>query len=198
MKDESKLVRQAAGGDAGALGELFRRYGADVLRLARSMGHRGGEAEDLMQDTFLAAMEGIGRFQHRSSFKTWLLAILFRQSSRRYRYQAVRAEESLGHAPDGAGNGGPRLSVVPRPEYRLDVEAMLDSLSPDHRAVLVLRELEGYSYDEIASALGIPRGTVESRLFRARAQLREGFKEYSTRDARHARARRNPVETGHD
>lgn len=198
MKDESKLVRQAAGGDAGALGELFRRYGADVLRLARSMGHRGGDAEDLMQDTFLAAMEGIGRFQHRASFKTWLLAILFRQSSRRRRYLAVRAEEPLEHAPDGPGNGGARLAVVPRPDHRLDVEAMLDSLSADHRAVLVLRELEGLSYEEIAAALGVPRGTVESRLFRARAQLRERFEEYNTRNAAAAPARRKPVETGHD
>lgn len=197
MKDESKLVRQAAGGDAGALGELFRRYGADVLRLARSMGHRGGDAEDLMQDTFLAAMEGIGRFQHRSSFKTWLLAILFRQSSRRRRYLAVRAEESLEQAPNPDGNGGSRLSVLPRPDHRLDVEAMLDSLTADHRAVLVLRELEGLSYGEIAAALGVPRGTVESRLFRARAQLRERFEEYNTRNAA-APARRKPVETGHD
>jgi RNA polymerase sigma-70 factor (ECF subfamily) len=177
--EESRLVKQAARGDVDAFGDLFNRYAKDVYHLALSMGHRGGEAEDLMQDTFLAAFEGIGRFERRSSFKTWLFSILFRQSSRQRRYLGLRKTEVLDEEQMHQGNNG-----ASRPdgnwghESRLDAHTMLATLSPEHRAVLVLRELQGLSYVEIAESLNIPRGTVESRLFRARTILRERFQEY--------------------
>jgi len=198
--DEAKLIRQAAHGDANAFGDLFKRYAKDVYCLAHSMGHRGGEAEDLMQDTFLAAFESIGRFERRSSFKTWLLSILFRQASRQRRYDAIRQTESLDvKTTPGGRNGTIRLGVPSNLERRLDAHAMLESLTADHRAVLVLRELEGLSYDEIAETLDIPRGTVESRLFRARNILRERFQEYGSRTAgSQAAPQRKPVESRHE
>ena len=131
-----------------------------------------------MQDTFLAAFEGIGRYERRASFKTWLLAILMRQAGRLRRYKNIRKTEVFDETsvPDTQGNGGVRLQE--NHESRLDAHTMLESLSPEHRAVLVLRELQGLSYNEIAQALNLPRGTVESRLFRARAVLRERFHDY--------------------
>lgn len=195
MADEMDLVRRSAAGDAAAFGALFERYADDVYRLARSMGHAGEEAEDVMQDTFLAAFEGIGRFRGRASFKTWLLAILFRQSSRRHRYLGRRKTEYFDEYQPAPGNGRARVNVAAGIDSRMDAHTMLDSLSPDHRAVLVLRELEGLGYDEIAATLSVPRGTVESRLHRARAQLRAHFYEYQA-----ARARRpgKPEESRHD
>lgn len=173
--DDRELAAKAAQGDINAFGGLFERYAREVFRLALSLGHRRPEAEDLMQDAFLAALEGIGRFEGRSSFRTWLTAIVFRQSSRHRRYGALRVMDSFDeNQPVGAF----LADSSGRQEQRLDVHAMLDTLSDEHRVVLVLRELQGLSYDEIAGVLNLPRGTVESRLFRARNQLRERFKDY--------------------
>lgn len=184
MADDKELARRAASGDADAFGSLFRQYAGDVYRLARSMGHLGEDAEDVMQDTFLAAFEGLGRYAERASFKTWLFAILFRQSKRRHRYlrrreMGVYDESSADHAT------GPVPASRPvNAEHRIDAMAMLDSLSAAHREVLVLRELQGLSYEEIAETLNVPRGTVESRLFRARNLLRERYNEYGTEPRR--------------
>lgn len=197
--DDAKLIGQAARGDAEAFGALFNRYAQDVYRLAQSMGHRGGEAEDLMQDTFLAAFESIGRFERRSSFKTWLFAILFRQSSKQRRYQGLRKMEPLEAASAPSGRNGCGHDAVHLDHARrMDAQTMLNTLTPDHRAVLVLREIQGLSYDEIAETLSIPRGTVESRLFRARSILRERFQEYGPSPAApRATTDRKPVESRH-
>lgn len=175
MLDDDELAAQAAEGDLDAFGRLFTRYARDVYRLALSLGHRKADAEDLMQDTFVAAMEGVARFERRASVRTWLTSILIRQASRRRRYLSLRVTEVL----DESGHPAEQRASQ-KQEQRLDVQAMLDSLSPDHRTVLMLRELQGLSYDEIAAMLHIPRGTVESRLFRARNLLRERFQEYQS------------------
>jgi len=198
--EETRLVKQAARGDADAFGDLFNRYAKDVYHLALSMGHHGGDAEDLMQDTFLAAFEGIGRFERRSSFKTWLFSILFRQSSRHRRYQGIRKTEALDeNSPSAGNNGSIHAGAQPDHESRMDAHTMLATLSPDHRAVLVLRELQGFTYAEIASTLNLPRGTVESRLFRARQILRERFREYGVHPPRPAGApETKPVESHYE
>lgn len=196
MLDETKLVRLASQGDVDAFGALFDRYAKDIYQLALSMGNGRGEAEDLMQDTFLAAFEGIGRFERRASFKTWLIAILFRQASRQRRYLGIRTTEVFDETrPAGAAA---RTGADGVHDSRLDVHAMLDSLSADHRAVLVLRELQGLSYDEIAETLEIPRGTVESRLFRARTILRERFQEYGVRRVAERAPGKQNVESRHE
>ncbi len=192
MLDDDELAAQAAAGNLDAFGSLFTRYARDVYRLALSLGHRRSDAEDLMQDTFVAALEGVGRFEGRSSVRTWLGAILIRQASRNRRYHRLRATEALDETAATVGTGL-------RDERRLDVHAMLDSLSAEHRTVLVLRELQGMSYDEIAEALSIPRGTVESRLFRARNMLRERYQEYQTgRPRSHPAVVGAPVESRHE
>ena len=198
MREETELVACAAKGDVEAFGALFDRYAREVYRLACSMGHGGGDAEDLMQDTFLAALEGIARYEGRSTFKTWLLGILFRQSGQRTRYARRRETEVFDehHISGDAGKGATVASL--RHDSRMDVHATLNTLSPEHRAVVVLRELEGFSYDEIATTLAIPRGTVESRLFRARALLREQLHEYRSTPANGHVAQRKTVESRHE
>lgn len=179
LLNESKLVARAVKGDTAAFGALFDTYAQDVYQVARSLGHRAGDAEDVMQDTFLAAFEGIGRYEGRSAFKTWLLAILFRQSSRRQRYLGIRKTEVFDESAPPENQRDSNTQPHTTHQHRLDVDVMLATLGPDHRAVVVLRELQGFTYDEIAQTLGVPRGTVESRLFRARALLRERFQEVS-------------------
>ncbi len=198
MRDETELVARAAKGDVEAFGALFDRYAREVYRLACSMGHGGGDAEDLMQDTFLAALEGIARYEGRSTFKTWLLGILFRQSGQRIRYTRRRETEVFDERQLSGASEGQTAAAIPRHECRMDVHATLDTLSPEHRAVVVLRELEGFSYEEIATTLEIPRGTVESRLFRARALLREQLHEYRSTPANGPIARPETVESRHE
>jgi RNA polymerase sigma-70 factor (ECF subfamily) len=196
LLDEQELAAQAARGDIDAFGGLFERYAREVFRLALSLGHRRADAEDLMQDTFLAALEGIGKFEGRSSFRTWLTAIAFRQSSRHRRYRALRAMEPFDELSPGTSA---ESRTDARHEQRVDVHAMLDTLSEEHRAVLVLRELQGLTYEEIATTLAIPRGTVESRLFRARNVLRERFQEYTpVRERPRGAVEIEPAETRHE
>ena len=124
-----------------------------------------------MQETLIAAYGQAGRFRGDSSVKTWMTAILVRQAAKLRRRRRLRRTERLdaaGERPAG-GTGA---------DFRLDLAQALESLSPEQREVVALRETGGLSYDEIAGALGVPRGTVESRLHRARQALRESLKEY--------------------
>ena len=174
---EMQLVERARKGDAGAYDEIMRRHGKRLYGLAASMVGNPADAEDVVQETFLGAYKQLGSFEGRSSLKTWLTRICVLQVSKLYRSRKVRRTSPLGR--DVPGGHEPAVSSpVSQADRRADVAAMLNSLSPEHREVLVLRELQGFSYKEIADALGVPQGTVESRLFRARQQLKESYKDY--------------------
>jgi RNA polymerase sigma-70 factor (ECF subfamily) len=139
------------------------------------------DAEDVLQEALLGAFRRLGAFEGRSSVKTWLVRILLNHASKFRRSRRIRRTSSLpdeigpddGHA-SGLDTGSPAAIV----ESRIDLDAMLAVLSPEHREVIVLRELQQMSYEEIATALKIPRGTVESRLHRARQELRRRYAGY--------------------
>ena len=172
--DDLVWLRRAASGDARAFGRIFERHGDRLFRIAMSMLGNSADAEDVVQETFTGAFKGIKGFQGRSSVKTWLTRILVTQVSqwRRQQGRAVRRTEPMGDvATDGSAS-----SV----EKRIDLQAALEQLSDEHRQVLVLREYEQMSYDEIAEVIGVPRGTVESRLHRARTELKEKLRSYSS------------------
>lgn len=159
-----RLERPGAGA-AVRFDALVARHASELLGLAQSMLGNWADAEDVVQETFLGAFRGLERFDGRASERTWLTSILVRQVARRRR-DLARARV-VRRPVDGGEAAPPKAGVGP------DVAAMLASLSEEHRDVLVLREVHGLSYDEIAAALQIPRGTVESRLHRARRALRE-------------------------
>jgi RNA polymerase sigma-70 factor, ECF subfamily len=170
---DADLARRAGRGDQKALHALVDRHGPQLLAMAYSLTGQVADAEDLVQETFLAGMAGFKRFEGRSSVKTWLVSILVRQVAAWRRRSGVRKTqelmEDLPVAETGAGA-----------DARMDVAAALPTLTPEYREVLVLREFGGLSYEEIASALGLPRGTVESRLHRARLEMRDRLKGYGT------------------
>jgi RNA polymerase sigma-70 factor (ECF subfamily) len=174
--DDDDLLRRARRGDGAALGRLVDRHAPRLYGLAVSLlgRRRAADAEDVVQETLLGALRRVGAFQGRASVRTWLTRILVNQVSKFRRSRRVRVAESLDHADCADARPGPATAA----ERRLDLMTMLDVLSDDHRQVIVLREQEGMSYQEIASALGVPRGTVESRLFRARQELKARFGEY--------------------
>jgi RNA polymerase sigma-70 factor (ECF subfamily) len=142
---------------------------------------READAEDMVQETLLAALEKGDSFAGRSSLWTWLSGVLVNRIGKHRRWRLVRKAASLDAPPGVSGpappvaNGASPAAVV---QHRLDAMAMLASLSAEHREVLVLRELEGLSYQEIARGLNLPLGTVESRISRARQELRERFADY--------------------
>ena len=174
---DSRLVGSARDGDASAFHELVDRYAGFLFALALSLSGNAADAEDLVQETFSGAFRGLAAFEGRASVKTWLARILIRQSGRRLRYAHRRQAVALplgATAEPEAGGSSPQA----RAEARIDVTAAIGSLSAEHQQVIVLREMQGLSYDEMAEVLEIPRGTVESRLFRARRELRERLKDY--------------------
>jgi RNA polymerase sigma-70 factor (ECF subfamily) len=180
-----RLVERAQSGDVRAFEALVRRYERWVFTLALRMVGDRGEAEDMAQDVFLKAYAGLSGFRGSSRFSTWLYAIA---SHHCLNYLASRArrpvpESTLGPAgsdvddPPGlierAADGAPRADeILERQETARQVQEALQGLTGDHRLVLILREIQGLSYEEIAEAIGAEVGTVRSRLHRARMALK--------------------------
>jgi len=178
-----ELARAAATGNARAFHVLVDRHAADLFRIALSVSSGRADAEDVCQETFVGAFRGIARFDGRSSVKTWLTRILLRQAAKIWKKNRRRATisiDAVNPSKGGRGEQSPFEPSVRGPDRdtAMDLMDKIATLGPDHQQVIVLREVHGMSYDEIASALDIPRGTVESRLFRARAELRRRLKDY--------------------
>ena len=180
VNEDVRLIDEALAGNTGSFGELVQKY---QNRLFNTMFHVVGsreEAEDVVQDAFVQAFVKLGSFQGASAFYTWLYRIAFNLSiSRRRRKRPELSmdviRETTGNEPL-AENGYP-TELMERKESVEQVHRALERLPEEHRAILVLREIEGYCYEEISHILDMPIGTVRSRLHRARLQLREELEE---------------------
>jgi RNA polymerase sigma-70 factor, ECF subfamily len=179
---DTELVRRIRAGDEAAFGELVNRHADGLYRMAYSVMGSAADAEDILQETFLGAFNRLSAFEGRSSVKTWLVRILLNHASKLRRSRRVRKADSLPEQLGPASGDEKYAAASPAAavQSRVDVQQMLQSLSPEHREVIVLRELQQMSYDEIAEALRIPRGTVESRLHRARHELKRRYEGYLT------------------
>jgi RNA polymerase sigma-70 factor, ECF subfamily len=165
---EAALVRAAQGGSAEAMEELFRRHWPAAHRAAWLVVQDAAAAEDAAQEAFLAAVRSLHRFDRRRPFGPWLHRIVVNRAIDHARARAARREvaaEVMGEAGGADGEARPAVSD--------EVLAALAALAPEHRAVIVMRHLLGLTPGEIATALGLPRGTVNSRLRRALDALRE-------------------------
>ncbi len=175
MIDDAELLKQIGRGEQAACRALLERHGRYLFGVAHALAGNAADAEDLVQETLVGALGG--RFRGESSVRTWLVRILTNQAGmlrRRARSRAVYV--GLDETPSPASPEGELgTSGV---EARLDLSTMLAALTLEHRQILVLREMEGLSYEQIAETLHLPRGTVESRLHRAREELRKRFKGY--------------------
>lgn len=175
VPDDAELLRRIQD-DPAAFRELVNRHARYLYGIAFSLSGNAADAEDLVQETFAATLTS--HFRGEAAVRTWLVQILVRRAAmlrrgRKHPAVAGRVELTDQAAPAKRGPSG-----VAGTDARLDLAVMLEGLSVEHRQVIVLREVEGLSYDEIAAALGVPRGTVESRLHRARAELRRKFEGY--------------------
>ena len=171
-------VDGARTGDAGAFETLVRRHQARIVNYASAMVHDAGIAEDVAQETFVRAWRGLGRFRGESLFRTWLYRIATNvartQRDRRGR-QARIADRSLDDEAEPL-QAGDVPSAAPDAEQALVTREAIDralaELPDELRTALVLRDVEGLDYKEIAGVTGAPIGTVESRIFRARRHMR--------------------------
>jgi len=170
------LLRRAGHGDGQAFHQLVDRHGDRLYRLARSLVGNATDAEDVVQEAFAGAFRGAAKFEGRSAVKSWLTRIVITQAAKFWRSRRGRRDQSL--EGDVAGETGSDASGSSAVDAKMDLTASLQKLSEEHRQVLVLREMDGMAYEEIAEVLGVPRGTVESRLFRARAELKKRLGAY--------------------
>src|SRR5262245_35827356 len=171
MDPDQALARRLARREMGALREAYVAHGERVQRLCLRLLGRTADAEDATQEVFLKLFERARTFDGRARFSTWLHRFtvnLCLSRMERERLRLARALPDEGELVDPADSP---VEALGRTEAREALERLLLRLSPEHRSILVLRELEGLSYQEIAAALATPEGTVMSRLSRAREQL---------------------------
>jgi RNA polymerase sigma-70 factor, ECF subfamily len=178
---EAALIQRCAAGDENACAELVAEHQRMVFQLALHLLGNRDEALDLSQEVFLKVFRTIHRFRGQSALRTWIYRIAVNQAKnrqrwwrRRHRSEQVSLDEHLAARGDvAAGDDSltPESALV-RKELATRIWRALDRLPFDQRTVIVLREIDGLSYDEIAFSLGVAVGTVKSRLTRARQALR--------------------------
>jgi RNA polymerase sigma-70 factor (ECF subfamily) len=170
-RSERALVREAQRGDADAFEELFRRHWRRAHRAAFLVVGDPSAAEDIAQESFLAAVRALDRFDRTRPFGPWLHRITVNRAIDFARARSLRAESQW--TDEDAGTD----ASLAMDEISAELLAALRALSPDHRAVVVLRYVLDYTPGEIAAMLELPRGTVNSRLRRALDNLRPAINE---------------------
>ena len=177
-RQEQQWVDAARQGDQSAFEQLVKLYEKRVLALTTRMCKNPADAEEAAQEAFLSAWQGLPFFRGDASFSTWLYRLasnacvdLLRREGRRHNAAgpSLNDEEAQLEVPDTAPSPQERAEQA---ELREQIEAGLQALTPDHRQVLILREMHQLSYDEIAQTLDVDVGTVKSRINRGRKQLR--------------------------
>jgi len=168
------LVEAAAGGSREAFDELVRRHQAAILTLARVLTGGRGDPDDLAQDVFVRAWRNLGSFRGESTFRTWLhrvaINVIRTSQSRQGRLMRLFVSRDRDEEPPEQPAGDePVDTALAR---RQVISRALAVLPEDLRIAVTLRDLQGMDYKEIAAALDVPIGTVESRIFRARQKLK--------------------------
>jgi len=188
--EEANFVARLQANEDAAYDELVRTYSGSIFHVAYRMLGDSAEAADAVQEIFLKVFRNIAGFKGEAALKTWIFKIAFSEILNRLRWWKRRhryATTSLDEQPNGNGVRAAHsvASPSPTPEQVLQskeeegaIQLALSRLSKDHRSIIVLRDIEGFSYTEIADVLGVSIGTVKSRLARARADLKKSLMRY--------------------
>jgi RNA polymerase sigma-70 factor (ECF subfamily) len=191
-EEDALLVSRSLAGDERAFRQLVENYQRKVYTIAYGVLRNQDAAMDVAQDAFVKVHRYLPKFEGKSSFYTWLYRIVINLCIDRKRRAARAAEvdydDGIGHKESVASSGPTLASIsmegpgkaLARKELREKMQVALDKLSEDHRQILVLREVEGLSYEEIAEILEVARGTVMSRLFHARKNFKTMLNRYLT------------------
>ena len=202
MTEDHELVQRLRDGDEAAFMELIDRYGAMMLRVAQMYVRDRGTAEEVVQETWLALLNGIDRFEERSSLKTWLFRILTNRAKTRGQrdgrmvpFSSLAAESGEGDEPsvdpdrflgaDSATPGAWAVPPVPWPEDRLleretlgVIEMAIGELPEAQREVILLRDVDGWTPMDVSDVLGITDGNQRVLLHRARTKVRAALEHY--------------------
>ncbi len=189
--DDTILVARVQEGDERAFRALFDRYHRRAYAVAYGVVKNPQDAMDIVQDGFVKVHRHIAKFQGTSSFYTWLYRIIMNLSidhvRRRKNAKGVEYDDAVGREDDEVAGDGtllPRIldanpaKTVIRRELLDKIQQALEELPEYHRAVIVLREVEGLSYEEMSQVLGVPKGTIMSRLFHARKKMQSALSDY--------------------
>ena len=164
MRTDDELIAALRAGERTAFEVLFERHRDAIWRFFRRRVTDPEQAADLSQETFLALLQGAATYEGHGAFRSYLYGIAFNVLGAARRRSAGRATTTL---------NGELVRHVADPGEQIWVRTALAALDADDREVVMLREFDGLTYDEIAALLGVPVGTVRSRLFRARQALRD-------------------------
>ena len=193
------LAREAAAGSQEAFDALVRRHQRRVVNLLLSLTGGGPDAEDLAQEVFIRAFRGIDRFRGDSTFRTWLFNIA-NNVARSHRSRLARLRRYWAQTGDNIDVEREPAAPAADPEVALvrrdAIDRALATLPPDLRVAVVLRDLQGFEYREIATMTEVPIGTVESRIFRARQRLRSLLEPFAVRAKSSGKNADVPTETG--
>lgn len=177
---EQELVHSAQKGDTSAFGQLVEAHQSKIYSLCYRMTGNAEDAADLTQEVFLSAWRSLSRFQEQSSFGTWVYRMatnasidFLRREKRRQVLSMTMEEDSEERQAQVPDERYSPHRLLEQKEARQAVADALAALSPEHRQALVLREMEGLSYQEIGQLLDLEEGTVKSRIARARLALRD-------------------------
>ncbi len=175
IESDETLIEAVKNGDCEAFAPLIERYKMAVYRLIYRMVHNRDDTEDLVQEVFIKAYRGIKSFKLENKFFPWLSRIALNHTLNFIKKERKVDVQPLEWVQDCADNTADPVQVVKNKMLKERIAKAMMQLPDDYRAVLVLRVEEQLSYEEISQALGIPRGTVMSRLARARQLLRTIF-----------------------
>ena len=182
LDTDRELVDAAARGSREAFDELVRRHQGAIVNLARALTAGDPDAEDLAQEAFVRAWKSIRSFRGDSSFRTWLhhvaVNVIRTHRSRRSRWRRFFARPADPGQPDPAETAAVDARIEETLATREAIDRALAQIPDELREAVVLRDVQGLEYREIAEALGVPVGTVESRIFRGRQRLRPLLKEW--------------------
>lgn len=184
---DRQLVARVQGGDSAAYRALFDRYHRRAFAVALGVVKNRQDAQDVVQEAFIKVHRHIGSFQGNSSFYTWLYRIVMNLSIDHIRRGRPNTDFDDARAHDDAAGDGsmlPRIldgnpaKTAVRKELTAQLTNALNALPEYHRAVILLREIEGLSYEDMAKTLKVPKGTIMSRLFHARKKMQETLQVY--------------------
>lgn len=183
-RSDQDLVRESRLGNVEAFRELFDRYHRQILAVAVGMTGNAEDARDVAQETFLRAYRNLRSFQGESSFYTWLYRIavnagidLKRRQARRQELPWLERENGSEVVEPAAPESVNPESVLGRKEIGERIFQVIDELTPEHKAAIILREVDGLSYEEISRVMQCAKGTVMSRLHYARKRLQEKLRD---------------------
>lgn len=184
-EEDRELIIAAQQGDRAAFKQLVERHQRRAFALAMGLVRDENDARELVQEAFLRVYRGLATFQNNASFFTWLYRIVTNLAidlKRKPQSRPIELDETRELGEEAAGfpliariDGADPLDVLRRREIAARLQAALDALPPYHREVIVMRELEGMSYEEMAEAANISKGTIMSRLFHARQKLQRAL-----------------------